>query len=267
MKLETLLLRIESSVAYLTMNRPDRLNAMNDTMIQELKQALGFLSDDDTVRIVVITGEGKGFSSGADMKDRIENVIESKDRLSGARLISNMTDFLELVLLLDNYTKPTIAAINGVCVGGGLELALACDFRIASSKARLGLVESNIGLIPGSGGTVRLAKLIGADKAKELVFTGDMIGGAEAERIRLVTRSYTDDEFTAKVKELAEKMATRPPIVLNLGKFAIDNAMDSNLRSSHMFERLAHNVLRSTNDHREGVEAFKQKRMPKFKGR
>ena len=267
MNLETLLLSIESSVGYLTMNRADRLNAMNGTMIRELKEALRLLSGDDTVRIVVITGAGKGFSSGADMKERIEGAIESKDQLSGVRLISNMTDFLELVSILDNYTKPTIAAINGVCVGGGLELALACDFRIASSKARLGLVESNIGLIPGSGGTVRLAKLIGADKAKELVFTGELVGGEEAERIRLVTRFYQEEKFMVQVKELAERMATRPPIALNLGKFAIDNAMDANLRSSHMFERLAHNVLRSTNDHREGVEAFKEKRSPKFKGR
>src|SRR6266540_3837187 len=213
MAYETILLERRGPVTLIRFNRPDKLNAMNSLMKDETIAALGELDADDTVRVVVFTGQGdKAFVAGADIN-------EFKDRTALDQWDLYQRPFLYDAV--DRFSKPVIAMINGYCLGGGCELALACDIRVASDRAQIGQPEINIGIIPGGGGSQRLPRIVGLGKAMQLVLTGDRIPAAEAHRIGLVDEVVPHDQLEAKTLELANRIAEKSPVALRLAKQAV----------------------------------------------
>ncbi|HEY4674727.1 MAG TPA: enoyl-CoA hydratase-related protein [Candidatus Bathyarchaeia archaeon] len=248
------------AVATIIINRPDVLNAINKEVIHEVLQALQDTQNDENVRVVILTGAGeKAFSAGADIKAmKGINALKARDlSLMGGKLCDT----------LENLEKPVIAAINGYALGGGLEVAMACDLRIASENVRLGQTEINIGLIPAWGGTQRLTRLIGKTKAKELVFTGKIIDAKTAEQIGLVNMVVPADRFRETVRQFAAELASKAPVALKLAKALINKGEDASLDAALALEREGVGVVGSTEDLQEGVSAFIEKRKPKFKGK
>jgi enoyl-CoA hydratase/carnithine racemase len=251
------------AVLTLTLNRPDRLNAWNREMIGEMRALADELTQAADVRVLVITGAGRAFSAGEDVGG-MQALAEADTRVYRglARQIHSVFDTLEQLEL------PVVASINGVAAGGGLELALACDIRIASDAARLGLPENNVGLIPGSGGISRLVKLVGLARAKEIVLLrGDMLSAQEALDLGLVHRVVSADQFAGEVDAVAKRLASKAPLALGLAKLALNRAANMGWGEGREIERLAQSVLLPTQDHLEGVAAFKEKRPPRWQGR
>lgn len=247
-------------IATITLNRPEALNAFNKEVVDEVLQALEDVKNDENVRVIVLTGAGeKAFSAGADIK-----TMKGFNALKG-RELSLMGE--KLCSALENLEKPVIAAINGYALGGGLEVAMACDIRIASEKARMGQTEINIGLIPGWGGTQRLTRLIGKTKAKELIFTGKMIDAKTAEQLGLVNMVVPEDKFRETVRQFAEELAAKAPVALKVAKALINKGADMSLDAAIALEREGFGVVASTEDLQEGVSAFMEKRKPMFKGK
>lgn len=247
-------------IATITLNRPEALNALNKDVIEEVLRALEDAGDDENIRVVILTGAGeKAFSAGADIKSmRGFNSLKARElSLMGEKLCN----------AIENLEKPVIAAINGYALGGGLEVAMACDIRIASENAKMGQTEINIGLIPGWGGTQRLTRLIGKTKAKELIFTGKIIDAKTAEKIGLVNMVVPTDKFAETVREFASELATKAPIALKIAKSLINKGADISLNAAIALEREGFSVVGSTEDLQEGVSAFIEKRKPVFKGR
>jgi enoyl-CoA hydratase len=258
---EHLLIDREDNVAVLTINRPDKYNALNDEVVGEISAAMDELAADEEVRAIIITGAGdKAFISGADI-GMLRDLETSKDAVANSRRGHAMT------LKVENLPKPVIAAINGFALGGGLELAMACDIRLASETARLGQPEVGLGISPGYGGTQRLPRLVGKGMAKLLIFTGDMIDAQEASRIGLVQRVVPQEELLTEAKALAQKLAAKPPLTLAACKEAINRGLEVDLERGLTIESLEFGVLRSTEDYEEGTSAFLEKRKPLFKGR
>ncbi|MGQ9624568.1 MAG: enoyl-CoA hydratase/isomerase family protein [Candidatus Bathycorpusculaceae bacterium] len=248
------------NIATITLNRPEALNAISKEVIDEVLQALEDVRNDENIRVVVITGAGeKAFSAGADIK-----AMKGMNGLK-ARELSTMGG--RLCDAIESLEKPVIAAINGFALGGGLELAMACDIRIASENARMGQTEINIGLIPGWGGTQRLTKLIGMTKAKELVFTGKMIDARTAEQLGLVNMAVPLEKFKETVWQFASELASRAPVALKVAKALINKGAYISLDSALALEREGIGVVGSTEDLQEGVSAFTEKRKPVFKGK
>jgi enoyl-CoA hydratase/3-hydroxyacyl-CoA dehydrogenase len=258
---ETLLVTRDAAthVATITINRPDRLNTLTPQVFEEVDAVLAALEKDDDVRCVVLTGAGdRSFSAGAD--------LTSFGDISKAFKVWRFSQRSEEVMSrLANFPKPTIAAINGHCFGGGLEVALACDFRIAASRAKLGQTEVNLGLVPGAGGTQRLVRVLGLARAKELVFLGSRLTAEEAAAIGLVTRAVTNEAFAMEVRSFAEKLAKQAPIAIRLAK-ALLNRSDMPIDAALEMEAMAFGLVSSTEDIYEGLQAFMEKREPKFKG-
>jgi enoyl-CoA hydratase len=256
---EALLVSIEERVATIVVNRPDKRNALNAVVRREIVEALDALRDDDAVRVVVLTGAGdKAFVAGADVgefADRSAN--EQRATMEGRRVFDEIATF----------PKPTIAMINGFALGGGCELALACDIRIAARSARLGQPEIKLGILPGGGGTQRLPRLIGFGRALRLILTGDMIGAEEAERIGLVDLLCDDAQLKACTLEMARSIAAHSPLALRLAKTAVRSALETPLASGLQLERELFITAFSSEDRAEGVRAFLEKRSPDFKGR
>jgi enoyl-CoA hydratase len=247
-------------VATITLNRPEALNAFSNEVIEEVLHALEDVRNDEKVRVVVLTGAGeKAFSAGADIKTMIGmNALKARElSLRGEKLCDAFEDL----------EKPVIAALNGYALGGGLEVAMACDLRIASENARMGQTEINIGLIPGWGGTQRLTRLIGRTKAKELVFTGRMIDAKTAEQLGIVNMIAPADKFRETVREFAVDLATKAPVAIKVAKALINKGADISLDSALALEREGFGVVASTEDLQEGVKAFTEKRKPAFKGK
>ncbi|RJS69134.1 crotonase [Candidatus Bathyarchaeota archaeon] len=247
-------------IATITLNRPDALNAFNKDVVEEILKALEDAKNDEKIRVVILTGAGeKAFSAGADIK-----TMKGFDALK-ARELSLMGE--KLCSAIENFEKPVIAAINGYALGGGLEVAMACDLRIASDKAKMGQTEINIGLIPGWGGTQRLTRLIGKTKAKELVFTGKMIDAKTAEQLGLVNMVVPADQFREAVRKFAMELAEKAPVALRIAKALINKGADMSLDAAIALEREGFGVVGSTEDLQEGVSAFIEKRKPVFKGK
>jgi enoyl-CoA hydratase len=256
---ETILVEKRDAVAVLTINRPDKLNALSSKVHIEGVRALDELKADETVRVLVITGAGeKSFIAGADISE-----------FEGKTPVTQRAGFNERTLFnsIDTFPKPVIAMINGFCLGGGCELALACDIRLAGEKARFGQPEINLGIIPGGGGTQRLTKLIGEGKSMEMILTGDMIDAQTALNLGLVNHVYAADELEAKTMEMANKIAEKSPIALQMAKEAVKLASRSNLDEGLRREVDLFAICFSTEDKQEGVSAFLEKRKPVFKGK
>ncbi len=256
---KTIKVEKHGKVAVITINRPDKLNALNKTVHAEGVAALDELRKDDSVRVVVITGAGeKSFVAGADIGE-----------FEGQTPVTQRNLFLEKTLFnsIDTFPKPVIAMINGFCLGGGCELALACDIRIASENARFGQPEINLGIIPGGGGTQRLTRLIGEGKAMEIILTGDMIDAAKALQFGLVNHVHPLAELSEKTMEMANKIAEKAPVALQMAKEAVKFASKSNLDEGLRREVDLFAICFSTEDKQEGVSAFLEKRKPDFQGK
>ncbi len=240
-------------IGIIELQRPEALNALNHQMIKELEQVFMELETDENVRAVIITGE-KNFAAGADINDMLNFNPEQ------ARAFS----FRQCFARIEDFPKPVVAAISGFALGGGMELALVCDWRIADKTARLGLPEINLGIFPGAGGTLRLPRLIGAARAKEMIFSGRTINAQQALQYGLINQLA--DDALAEAIETAEMLASKPPIALKLAKQCINQAFDIDGFKAIEFESIAWASCFATQDQKEGMKAFTDKRKPEFTG-
>jgi enoyl-CoA hydratase/carnithine racemase len=248
------------AVRHVVMNRPEKRNAVNDELIAGLGEALHAAAADPAVRCVVLRGEGPAFSSGADL-GALAGLLEAPERLREFR--SGMVGVWNLC---EQMPKPTIAQVHGACIGAAMELALACDLRVLATDALIGLPETRVGLIPDVGGSTRLPAVIGLGRAKELILTGRMIGGEEAERIGLANRAVAADELAGAVDALAAELLACSPIAVGLAKRVIDSAARPNLTASLEQEVIAQEVCLRSADFAEGARAFAERRQPEFAG-
>jgi enoyl-CoA hydratase len=250
----------EDGVAVVTIDRPEALNALNAAVLTALRDLLRELSEDEAVRVVVLTGAGeRAFAAGADIKEMQEkNVAE-------AQAWGELGH--DVARLLETMPKPTIAAVNGLALGGGCELALGCDIRYAATGARFGQPEVNLAIIPGWGGTQRLARVVGLGIAKELILTGRPVDAEEAQRIGLVSAVFPPEELVPKVLEVARGLAAKGPLGLAAAKEATNRSLQGELSPALDDEARAFAELFGTEDQREGMTAFVEKRQPRFSGR
>lgn len=256
---ETILVEKRDAVAVLTINRPDKLNALNSQVHREGVNALDELAKDESVRVVVITGAGeKSFVAGADISEFQANTPATQRDVMLSR---------SFFTILDSFPKPVIAMINGFCLGGGNELAMACDMRICSEKSKFAQPEINLGIMCGGGGTQRLTRLIGETRAMQLILTGDMIDAPTALQFGLVNAVHPAEELEAKTMELANKIAEKAPIALRYSKEAVKLASRSNLDEGLRREIDLFALCFATEDKQEGVAAFLEKRKANFKGK
>jgi enoyl-CoA hydratase len=259
MAYETLIIEKEEGFAIVKLNRPP-VNSLNAQAYSDIYNAFCELENDDSVGAIILTGTGeKAFAAGLDVKEVAGKSIP--DYFTFARGVRTCLDKVESI------HKPTIAALFGFVFGGGCELALACDIRIAATDASIGCPEINLGIIPGSGGTQRLPRLVGMAKAKELLFLGDTVSGDEAYRIGLVNKVTTKDKLMDESKSTAKKLAAKPGVALSLLKNAINNGMNMDLQSAITYENNCFVVTYVSEDGREGFQAFNEKRKPVFKGK
>ena len=256
-ELQYLLLQRDGFVATVSLNRPKQLNALNMALMDELVATLEELDRDDSVRAMVLTGSEKAFAAGADIME-----------MAGADPTTMlMRDQFAKWDRIRKLKKPLIAAVSGFCLGGGCELAMHCDMIIASESAQFGQPEIKIGVMPGAGGTQRLTRLIGKGRAMEMVLTGKFIGAAEAERYGLVNRVVPVEVYLSEAQKLAREIAAMPPVAVRMAKEAILKTQESFLMDGLEFERKNFYLLFATEDQKEGMQAFIDKRPPEFKGK
>jgi len=261
MAFRNLLLERGEGIAVVTVNRPRVLNALNEATLSELEAAFKELETDDEVRAIILTGAGdRAFIAGADI-----NELRALSSAHQAQAFARRGQ--ELLAHIENLEKPVIAAINGYALGGGCEIAMACDIRLAADTAKLGQPEINLGIIPGYGGTQRLPRLVGRGMAKLLILTGDMIDAHEALRIGLVDRVVPAARLMDEARALARTLAEKPPIALALAKRAINVGMELDLASGCAYEASLFGLACATEDRVEGTSAFLEKRKPHFRGR
>ena len=259
MTFETIILEKKGRIGYLTFNRPDVMNAISDKLIAETRDAVSQIGQDDEVLVLVVTGAGKAFMAGAD--------ITQLNRMSPYQLHVWNHGVVDNLNALERLKQPVIAAINGFALGGGLELAMACDIRIAAEKARLGLPEVALGIIPGAGGTQRLPRLVGKGLAMELLLTGKVIDAQEAYRIGLVNKVVPAEELLKVAEEMAKQIIANGPIAVQLAKDAV--CVGTELPLEAAIEYGHKNVVTSiaTEDAKEGLTAFVEKRSPRWQGK
>jgi enoyl-CoA hydratase len=256
---ESILVERRERVAIITINRPEKRNALNIQTRAEGAAALDELRADEAVRVVIITGAGdKAFIAGADIAEFAERTAITQREVMLERGLFNA---------FDTFPKPVIAMVNGYCLGGGCEVALACDIRVASDKASFGQPEINLGIIPGGGGTQRLTRLVGEGKAMEMILSGEIISAEEAFRIGMVNHVVPADQLEAKTMEIANRIAEKSPIALRLAKEAVKIASRSNLDEGLRREVDLFALCFSSEDKDEGVKAFLEKRKAEFKGK
>jgi enoyl-CoA hydratase len=257
---KNLRLEKEGTVAVLTIDRPDRLNAIDNATVEEIDSALTQIESDKDLRVLILTGAGdKAFVAGADIQELAE-----RDRVNGRRDTRRRQ---EVYTRLEQLEIPSIAAINGYALGTGLELAMACTFRIASANAKLGQPEVKLGIIPGAGATQRLPKLVGQAAALEMILTGEPITAEHALKIGLANRVVPPNELLAECRTLAQNLASRPRLALQYGKEAVLRAGEGSLAEGLAHESYLHALACASDDKREGVAAFLEKRSPRFAGR
>jgi len=264
MTYQCLLYEVKDGIATLTLNRPDRLNALGGTLREDLHDAIAKCSADPEVRVVVITGAGRGFCSGGDVKSMSERG-QTGLNTSVEERIAPLRD--RVLLAMRDCPKPIIAAVNGAAAGAGVNLALACDIRIASATAKFSQSFVKRGLTPDWGGSYFLPRAVGTAKAFELIFTGDTIDAAEAQKLGIVNTVVAPEELMGETYKLAKKIAAGAPIATQLAKRAIQHAEHADLRAALEFETFTQSICRDTEDHKEGVKAFMEKRAPVFRGR
>ena len=254
----TVTVDIGDRLAVVTINRPDVRNALSRQVLADLRAAFASLRTDDNVGVVAVTGSGDAaFVAGADIA-----------QLRGYTLHTGLdAEMQRLFDEIEAYEKPTIAAVNGFALGGGCELAMACDIRIAADTARFGLPETNLSVLPGAGGTQRLARLVGTGRAIELILTGRFVGAAEARDIGLVTSVVPRADLLDEARAVAGRILAKGPLAVRLAKLVVRAGMDTDLRTGLVVERLAQALLYTTDDKREGATAFLDKRPPAFQGR
>lgn len=257
--MELIRTEVVDHIGIITLNRPAAANALSRTLLSELKLQLEMWKEEANIRVLIITGAGeKVFSAGADLKERATmNEEEVRDAVSS--ISSTM-------FTLHEFPKPVIGAINGIAIGGGMELALACDLRIASENASFALSETSLGIIPGAGGTQLLPKMIGIHKAKEMIFTGKRLSAQEALQDGLVLKVTYRKELVVAAMDLAYDIAQRAPLANKQAKWAINKGLDTSLERGLDIEREAYGRIISTKDRLEGLAAFQEKRSAKFTG-
>ena len=246
-------------VVVLTLNRPEAMNSFNFAMLRGLRDKVEAIQYDPEVRVVIITGAGKGFCAGADLKERAT--------LSEPQVREFITTIRNLFSFIESLRVPVIAAVNGVALGGGTELALACDLRIASSTASLGLTETRLAIIPGAGGTQRLPRLVGRGKAKELIFTGRRVDATEALQIGLVNQVSKPEALLDDALGMAGMICETGPIAIQQAKYAINHGLETDLHTGLAIESNAYWITIPTEDRLEGLTAFREKRKPVYKGK
>ena len=264
MAFETILFEVRDRIAFVTFNRPESMNAMNRQMTRELIEACRQIEEDAAIRLAIFTGAGdRAFSAGMDLKERAAgeySFIERRQQKVAAA-IHSQTRAVAAV------TKPTIAAIRGYCVGGGLEFALACDMRVAAEDAKLGLTEVRRGIIPGSGGTQRLARAVGTTKALEMCLTGDTVSGSEAYRLGLVNAAVPAGDVLKTAEDLAARILKGAPMAVTFIKEAVTKGIELPLEQGLRLEADLSAVIATTEDSKEGPRAFAEKRAPVWKGK
>lgn len=258
MSFETILLDHQEGVGLITFNRPEALNALNGKLLEELGEALLSLEANDDIGAIVVTGSEKAFAAGADIKE-----MSSKDFADV--LASDL--FAKINQVFATVRKPVIAAVSGYALGGGCEIAMACDFIIAAENAKFGQPEIKLGVIPGIGGSQRLTRLVGKSKAMDMMLTGRMMDAAEAERSGLVSRIAPTEDLLDTVMEIASAIAELSAPSVALAKEATNAALETTLQQGLLFERRLFHSLFSTHDQKEGMNAFIEKRQPQFKNR
>lgn len=258
MEFNNIIAHVEEGIGFITINRPELRNALNLETLVEMEKALDLYRENGEVKVVIFTGAGeKSFAAGAD-------IGQLNKRTMIEALMPNMTSTYRKI---EEYEKPTIAAINGFALGGGLELALACDIRVAATHAKIGLPEVGLGIMPGAGGTQRITRIIGKGKAMELILTGDIITAEEAERINLVSKTVPQEDLMDTAKQYANKIASKGPLALRLAKAAINKGADIEMETALYLEKLSQTILIGSEDKKEGTEAFLEKRKPNFTGK
>ncbi|KKB39101.1 enoyl-CoA hydratase/isomerase family protein [Bacillus thermotolerans] len=253
---DTILVEKTEGAAFIIINRPEQRNALGKEVLADIMTALEGLKNDEAVSCVVFTGQGeKSFAAGADI---------GQLRTRTALDVFNPQGMQEVYSYIEAYDKPTIAMVNGYALGGGCELAMACDIRIASEHAKFGLPELNLAIIPSAGGTQRLARLVGKGKAIELILTGKMITAAEAKEIGLISEAVPFNELKAKAMEIVQQISAKGPLAVKMAKLAIHAGFDTDMKTGLTIEKLAQAILFETEDKNEGTSAFLEKRQPQF---
>ena len=257
---DALLVEKQDKVVIITLNRPEVMNAINLDMLKALKDQIELIGSNPDIRVAIITGAGeKAFSAGADLEERTDF-----DEFQVKEYLLKIGDLFNSI---ESLNKPVIAAINGIALGGGTELALACDIRIASTNASMGLTETHFAIIPGAGGTQRLPRLIGRGKAKELIFTGRKVGAEEALQIGLVNKIEEKNDLLDECRKMADTICEASPIAIEQAKYAIDHGLDTDLHTGLSIESHAYWITIPTADRLEGLAAFREKRKPEYKGK
>lgn len=257
MNWQNLLWKKEGNIGILSINRPDALNALNSQVLEELYGAIDMISQDDDVHVLILTGEGRSFVAGADIGE-MKDLNPIKAREFAERGIAT---FRKIELM----EKPVIAAVNGFALGGGCELSMCCDIRIASTKAKFGQPEVGLGITPGFAGTQRLSRLVGIGIAKELIFTCDIIGADEAYRIGLVNKVVPPEELIDTAMEMAKKIVQKSQIAVRYAKTAINRGIETDLETGMAIEKDLFGLTFATEDQKEGMAAFLEKRHPNYK--
>lgn len=257
MEFKNLLIKKEGHTSILSINRPEHYNPLSSEVIKELHSAIDYIKADDDCHVLIITGEGKAFVAGADISEMKDmNVLEAREFAKAG---------LEVFRKIESMEKPSIAAVNGFALGGGCELAMACDIRIASTKAKFGQPEVGLGITPGFGGTIRLSRLVGLAKAKELIFTGEIIKADEAMKIGLVNHLVEGEDLINKAMEMASKISNNAQLAVRYSKVAINKNYEVDIDTAIEIEKDLFALCFASGDQKEGMGAFIEKRKPEFK--